>query len=296
MSFRFLPLKPHLRLYMIKTRIAPTPSGLLHRGNAYNFLLTAFIASQKKGTLRLRIDDLDAPRMRREYLEDIFETLSWLNIKWQSGPESTTAHLAGYKQEYRLPRYHELLDKLVATDQIFACTCSRKDILQESRDGQYPGTCRFKNLPLNTPDAAWRLITPESSVIQFEDALMGKISIDLHLQARDLVIRRRDGLPAYHLASLTDDADFGINTIVRGDDLLLSTGVQLYLAEKLFLPVFKEIRFYHHPLIKDSTGEKLSKSAGSASIKFLRESGKSSATFLEKFTDWKDLLGAIPIV
>ena len=275
---------------MIKSRIAPTPSGLLHRGNALNFLLTSALVAEGRGELRLRIDDLDAPRVRTAYLDDIFETLRWLGIHWSQGPMDVADHVANYRQELRLSLYENLLDQLVTTGQVFACTCSRKALAAASQDGQYPGTCRFKNLPLNTPDASWRMITPENIFIHFQDAFLGKLSINLFDQARDFVIRRRDGLPAYHIASLADDVQYGINTIVRGEDLLLSTAVQLYLTQLLQLTDFETVKFYHHPLIKDDMGAKLSKSAGSTSMHHLRQSGLTGKNFRTEFEHWRSLI------
>lgn len=276
---------------MIQSRIAPTPSGYLHVGNAYNFLLTAFITHTAGGSLRLRIDDLDAPRIRQEYLKDIFETLAWLGIRIMHGPKNVADHQEKFSQQLHLPRYNHLMEKLAASGNVFACTCSRKDILEQSSNGLYPGTCRFKNIPLNTLNASWRLRVPAQTIIHFEDAFLGKVSIDLHQQARDFVIRRRDGIPSYSIASLSDDVHYGSNTIVRGADLLVSTAVQLYVANILLLKDFEDSRFYHHPILKDHSGAKLSKSGGSQSLKNLRSSGIGKTKLLHDFTEWKSNLG-----
>ena len=271
---------------MVRSRIAPTPSGLLHRGNAYNFLLSKHLAGQP-GKIQLRIDDLDAPRVRPEYLQDIFDTLDWLNIIPDSGPRNINEQQEIYSQQLRIPRYNNTLDQLVKSGNIFACTCSRKEILERSIDSQYPGTCRHKQLPLDTPDASWRLEIPKKTIVCFEDLLLGEVKLDLYDAARDFVVRRRDGIPAYHIASLTDDEDSGINTIVRGKDLLESTAIQLHLAKLLGLPSFQTTRFFHHPLIETTEGEKLSKSAGSTSIRSIRESGMTYDQFHQQFLDWK---------
>lgn len=271
---------------MIISRIAPTPSGFLHRGNAYNFLLTEAITAGAGRRLRLRIDDLDAPRIRSEYLDDIFETLNWLGIEWQEGPQNATIHEHTFKQEYRLERYTDLLEQLAKSGNVYACTCSRKEIAAQSINGHYPGTCRLKKISLSTPDLAWRLHVDANAVVGFEDALLGSTAINLYNESGDFVVRRRDGLPAYHIATLADDVDFGINTIVRGADLLLSTAMQLHLAALLYQPSFTDTRFYHHPLIKDDLDQKLSKSAGGTSVKQLRASGMTAATFREEFEQW----------
>ena len=275
----------------IHTRIAPTPSGLLHAGNAYNFLFANLLVQKNGGSLRLRIDDLDAPRVREDYLRDIFDTLHWLDISWTKGPQTISEQQAIYSQQLRIARYKQMLGRLVATGQVFACTCSRKESANHSLDGQYPGTCRFRNIPLDTPEAAWRLCTPVGSVIEFNDALLGKTSINLYDTNRDFIIHRRDGFPAYHIASLADDLDHGINTIVRGADLLYSTAAQLYIASLLGTDLTKRIQFYHHPILAGSNGEKLSKSAGSTSLKARRETGILPATIYTDFQSWLSGIG-----
>ena len=111
-----------------KFRIAPTPSGFLHRGNATNFLLTACRAACAGAVLRLRIDDLDQERVRREYVEDIFESLCWLGIHWQEGPANVDDQEKSYSQRYRIPRYEALLQQLKESGKVFACNCSRTDL------------------------------------------------------------------------------------------------------------------------------------------------------------------------
>ncbi|MBS1615638.1 MAG: tRNA glutamyl-Q synthetase [Bacteroidetes bacterium] len=254
----------------LHTRIAPTPSGLLHIGNAFNFLYTEALVLQQGGTLRLRIDDLDSPRLRAEYLDDIFESLAWLGIWPDEGPKSPQEHESLFSQRLRLPAYEEGLRQLVNTGLVFACTCSRKKIAETATNGQYPGTCLNKNIPLNQPGVAWRIQTPPEYTIHFDDALMGPVRLRLWEHQCHFIIRRRDGLPAYQVASLLDDVAYGINTIVRGEDLLSSTAAQCYLARLLGLDAFLQSRFYHHRLLLDAQGQKLSKSAGSNSLKAMR--------------------------
>ena len=272
--------------HIIRTRIAPTPSGYLHLGNAFNFLLTEALVREKAGTLRLRIDDLDAPRVLLEYLKDIFETLHWLGISPDFGPENVEEQQSFFAQQLRMDAYRKMLDKLVATGSVFACDCSRKDILQKTTDGQYPGTCRDKNIPLNMPEVAWRIQTNPGDVVEWEDAILGNQRMELFYENRDFVIRRRDALPAYHVASLSDDHFYKINLIVRGADLLQSTAAQLFLARMLGLQDFIDCKFYHHPLIPDETGEKLSKSAGSLSLMQMRKQGISAKEVKSRFKDW----------
>ena len=270
------------------TRIAPTPSGFLHLGNAFNFLLAEEVALQHGGMLRLRIDDLDALRVRPEYLADVFETLHWLGICWQAGPRDAGDHLLRYSQQQRVPRYEALIARLAQSGLVFACACSRREVLAQSHDGQYPGTCIVKGLPLDTPGASLRIRTPEgSATAAFLDALAGPQRVDLFAHNRHFVIRRADGLPAYHVASLYDDLDARITHIVRGQDLLLSTAAQLYLARALGAEAFLATAFYHHPLLADDGGAKLSKSAGSRSLKAMREGEIVGSEVREQFAAWR---------
>ncbi len=271
-----------------RTRIAPTPSGFLHIGNAYNFLLTEHLARETPASLRLRIDDLDALRVRDAYIADIFESLHWLGITPDEGPEDLAAQKSVFSQSRRLGRYNELLDKLVATGRVFACTCSRKDLAQHGADSQYGGACLHKGIPLHTPGVAWRIETPrDGATIHFHDRIMGDQMISLWETQRHFAIRRRDGLPAYHVASLCDDEDYGINLVVRGADLLPSTAAQHYLASLAGLSCFgRETRFFHHPLLQDKGGRKLSKSSGSTSLNALRQEGLSPDELRAAASDW----------
>jgi glutamyl/glutaminyl-tRNA synthetase len=263
----------------LRGRLAPTPSGFLHRGNALNFVLTWLYVRASGGQLRLRIDDLDTQRVNPAYLEDIFRSLEWLGLDWDLGPEGPDEHVRTYSQRIRIPRYEAMLDTLRARGRLFACCCSRNDIRQQSEDGQYPGTCRSLELPFDTGDVSWRVRTPEESPVEFRDAWLGPQQIDLHADMRDFVVRRRDGLPAYQLASLCDDVDFGTNFILRGKDLLASTAAQCFLAEEASMTGFRDLIFCHHPLILDASGQKLSKSAGSTALHAEYSLGRSSEEF-----------------
>jgi glutamyl/glutaminyl-tRNA synthetase len=275
----------------LRSRIAPTPSGYLHIGNAFNFLLTEAITQKDSGILRLRIDDLDTSRVRPEYVLDIFDSLVWLDIKPAEGPTDAQQHEALYSQERRLSAYNSLLTQLTNTGLVFACNCSRKELQHHSNDRQYPGTCMHKGLDLHTPNVSWRISTPvQASMIVFIDHIKGAQYINLWDLQRHFVVRRRDGLPAYQLASLCDDVTYGINTIVRGVDLLPSTAAQLYLAGILGLSAFSAVTFYHHPLLMDQQGDKLSKSAGSTSLRSIRQSGVSSGKLREQAAAWYEPL------
>ncbi len=274
----------------LRTRWAPTPSGFLHAGNACNAILTFALARAFRGSVRLRVDDLDAPRTRPEYIEDIFQTLEWLDLEPDSGP-SGPSECTTWSQHQRIARYGLLLENLFETGRIYACTCSRAEILAASIDRRYPGTCREKALDPETPNASWRLDTRGLTAAIWQDVGAGpqfRHPVDF---GGDIVVKRRDGLPAYHIASLADDLDCRINLIVRGMDLLDSTAIQLALANLAGRPEFARSAFYHHPLIKNEKGEKLSKSAGANSIAIWRAAGKKPDTLFQTCAQW---LGIAP--
>lgn len=242
-------------------RLAPTPSGYLHLGNGFSFVLTQRLAAAHGAKLLLRIDDIDADRKRPEYIADIFQTLDWLGISWDIGPQSPDDFEANWSQRLRLTQYHALLAALKDTGKLYACAKSRQAIAAAATDGQYPVAFRADALPLDTPETAWRIHTPAEN--------------PLFQVMRDFVVRRRDGIPAYQIASLADDIDFGVTHIVRGADLLPSTQAQVFLAELLGEKAFLTINFLHHPLKTDDKGIKLSKSEGATSLQHLRSRGES---------------------
>lgn len=261
-----------------RTRLAPTPSGFLHAGNAINFLVTHRLTRSAGAKLLLRIDDLDTERMRPAYLEDIFRSLEWLGIGWDEGPSGPEEHLSSWSQLARIPRYQELADALRAGGHVYGCTCSRQQVRERSPDGRYPGTCRDRGLPLDVPGTAWRLRLPARAQVPIPQLHGGPDILELSDLMGDPVIRQRAttgsaGVPAYQLASLADDVDRDVTFIVRGEDLLPSTACQLYLAKLLGFSSFERVRFGHHHLILDPEGHKLSKSEGASSLKAIRAAG-----------------------
>ncbi|MEM6264903.1 MAG: glutamate--tRNA ligase family protein, partial [Bacteroidota bacterium] len=233
-----------------------------------------YLVKRARGKLMLRIDDMDSQRIRPAYIEDMFRSLEWLGIEWEEGPTTPDEFEKHHSQHHRLDLYQGALDRLEKeTDALFGCSLSRKEIKALSIDGRYPAAGPLQQLPLSSPDIAWRFKTAPDLPVKFHDHFRGNVSIDLFQEMRGFVIRRKDGLPAYQLTSLVDDLYFGINTIIRGEDLLPSTAAQLAIAKTLGRYTFSQVGFYHHPLITDSSGQKLSKSAGSSSLKAMREAG-----------------------
>lgn len=294
---------PDARLFR-KTRLAPTPSGYLHLGNIFSFALTAALAERNGAGILLRIDDMDRARANPAYIRDIFDTLRFLGLPWTEGPQDAQELEARYSQHHRLALYNQALEKLRHTGLIYACNCSRAQILQQSPEGIYPGTCRHKGLSPDSPDVAWRLNTEEAKTISVRTPDGAFLQAALPADLQDVVIRKKDGFPAYQLSSVVDDVFFGIDLIVRGYDLWPSTLVQLYIAHLLNEEAFLNTAFYHHALLLDGHQRKLSKSAGDTSVHFLRQQGFSAEEIYlrlgkelglsEPVTHWRDLGFMLP--
>ena len=272
-----------------RTRIAPTPSGFLHAGNGISFALTHAMARAFEGKMTLRIDDLDAERTRPEYVEDIFRTLDWLGVEWDEGAISPDDFYQNFSQHSRLDRYFDALKLLQSHSDLYACQCTRKEILELSPSGLYPNTCRFKNFDFEKKETAWRILMPENTGITFKNEQNQGQIIHLGEIMGDFVVRQKNGLPAYQIASLVDDLEMSINFIVRGGDLLSSTAAQIYLSQKINRTEFGEILFLHHALLQDSDGQKLSKSQGASSLKEWRETDKNPSELFKKAASWLNL-------
>lgn len=285
-----------------RTRIAPTPSGYLHIGNVLSFALTAGLARRYEAKIWLRIDDLDRPRVKREYVEDIFDTLRFLEIPWDEGPEDYLDYEAHHSQVHRLAHYQEVFEQLKAAGKVFSCICSRSDIQRLGTGGVYPGICLDLDPSFKTGVHQWRLDTSEERQLTVHDILGYKHTHLLPPLVDYFVVLKKDGVPAYQLTSLTDDIDNGVDFIVRGGDLWDSTLAQQYLADVLGLAQFSTIHFCHHGLVTNQDGGKLSKSAGDTAIRQLRENGMSSVDVYqllgramglkEHIGDWKSLTDA----
>lgn len=248
-----------------KTRIAPTPSGYLHLGNALSFITTAKIAQQSGAKIFLRVDDIDKQRVTDAYLQDIFDTLNFLEIKWDEGPRSVSEIKETWSQFCRMDIYTDMLEQLKQKEVIYACKCSRTEATN----------CRCCDLkiPLEQQDVNWRLITSKDQPIKIKTMQHGIIEAYLPDDMHNFIVRKKDGCPAYQLTSVADDLHFGVDLVVRGEDLWHSTIAQAYLANILGEERFNDITFHHHALLTDAIGNKLSKSAGDTSIKHLRENG-----------------------
>jgi len=252
-------------------RLAPTPSGYLHEGNLFNFAVTALLAQVLGGALRLRIDDLDSERKRSHYVEDVFRCLDAMGIQWEYGPKTPQEHEQAFTQSHRLGRYQELIQRLIQTGQLFACTCSRKELEAQALSSTLaasPCKCYTIGLLYTTPNAALRLKLSKEVTIQWQEMNGFSKEIALAEAIPFPIIRGKNGMPAYHIVSLADDLDYGITHIIRGEDLIASTALQVHLAQLLGEEAFLLVQFLHHPLMLSESGEKLSKSAGARSMPF----------------------------
>ncbi len=253
---------------MVVSRIAPTPSGYLHLGNAVNFLLTSWYVRTHGGKLILRIDDMDATRCRSEFVDDVFFALEWLGIDIDEGPSGTEAFYRDFSMAKKMDYYRGELHELEArSGLLYACECSRKTIEQHAVDGIYPQLCRNSAYNLETHRSAMRIHVPDGTLIR-----VGARGVRLDREIGDFVLWRKDGLAAYQFVSVIEDRDLGINTLIRGEDLLVSSAAQLYLAPMMGADSFANATFMHHPLFMGEGNKKLSKSEGAYALKQMQGS------------------------
>lgn len=262
----------------VRTRIAPTPSGFLHAGNAVAFVLAWLMARvHPAGRLHLRIDDIDGLPDRPDLLDDIFRTLDWLGLDWDSGPTSVAA-VPAWSQRRRFDAYHAVIRHLREHGRTFACGCSRAEIARRSPNRTYPGTCVHRHLPYDG-DTAVRIVTPPPSNPVAVPDLWKPCNVDLATALPWYVVRMRNGVPAYQVASVVDDVMDGITVVVRGADLLPSSAAQRFLAAQVpSCRPFLDTVFLHHGLLLDDTGRKLSKSSGATALRTLYASGQPPAS------------------
>ena len=222
----------------MKLRIAPSPTGQLHIGNARTALFNWLYAKANNGTFLVRIDDTDTERSTKEYENDIISNLRWLGLDWDEGVEVGGPH-GEYRQSLRFDRYQEVAEVLLS-----------QGIAYEDQ-----GAIRFK--------------VPEDGSIQFKDLVRGEMSFNL-TDVEDFVILRSDKSPTYHLASTLDDIDYGITIIARGEDILSSTPKHMLLMQALDADLPE---FCHLPLLFGPDGKKLSKRHGDTSVLAFKEKG-----------------------
>jgi glutamyl/glutaminyl-tRNA synthetase len=252
---------PHLL-----TRFAPAPTGDLHLGHVVNAIYVWGLARSLGGRVVLRIEDHDRQRSRAEAERKMLDDLDWLGLEADMYP--TSCYKAGAcegRQSERDDIYRRALAPFIAAGMIYGCRCTRT----AQATSRYAGTCRDAAIPLGD-DVGWRLRI-DAGVEEFDDLILGPQSQDPSLQCGDLLIRDRLGNWTYQCVAAIDDAVQGITLVIRGEDLLPSTGRQLRLAR--LVGRTEPAVFLHHPLIMKSPTQKLSKSDGDAGIADLRVRG-----------------------
>lgn len=248
-------------------RYAPSATGFAHPGTALAALLCWLDARAESGRVVLRLEDLDSDRCRPEYAQALQSDLAWLGLEWD----------AIVRQSDAVERYEDALDRLADAGLVYPCGCSRKQIRAAGAptpDGsyRYPNTCRDRDLP-SVRSGGWRATT-EALRVRLPDAyldLRDESGLDLSQNPvaalGDPIVRRRDGAPAYHLASVVDDCQCGVTRIVRGRDLSMLTATQVALQHLLR---FSTPTYRHHLLLLEQRGEKLAKLHGAVSLPELR--------------------------
>jgi glutamyl-Q tRNA(Asp) synthetase len=257
----------------ILSRFAPAPTGYLHLGHVVNAIYVWGITRESGGRVLLRIEDHDRRRSRPEYERAILDDLDWLGFV--PDEPSTDAFRAGPcagRQSDRHAVYESALEGLRARGLVYACECSRSEILSASPTAgeiRYPGTCATKGLP-ERPGLGIR-VRLEPSVERFDDGRHGPQEQRPSEQCGDLLVRDRDGYWTYQFAAAVDDYVQGVTLVIRGDDLLASTGRQIQLAR--LMGRSEPPAFYHHPLVMKTSEQKLSKSDGDTGVRDLRARG-----------------------
>jgi glutamyl-Q tRNA(Asp) synthetase len=263
-------------------RFAPSPNGFLHLGHAYSVLLNATLARETGGRFLLRIEDIDQGRARAEFEAAIYEDLAWLGLAWETPVRRQSEHFDDYARA---------LTRLDDMGLLYACDCRRSDIARiaasdanwpHDPDGApfYPGTCRDRpHRPardiLAAGGVALRLDMRKAVALAGQGLSWEEVGLEDRViadpaQWGDVVLSRKDTPASYHIAVVVDDAVQGVTDVVRGRDLYHATSVHRLLQRLLQLP---EPCYRHHDLVRDASGEKLSKSHGSETLRDLRDAG-----------------------
>jgi glutamyl-tRNA synthetase len=273
------------------TRLAPSPTGALHLGNARTFLINWAIARQSGWRIILRIEDLDGPRVKGGADVQAIEDLRWLGIDWDEGP---------VYQSHRTDRYREAIARLIKSGDAYPCVCTRREVetaasAPHAEDGAaiYPGTCHGRFASVDAARAASgrepaiRFRVPDERV-EFVDQFRGLVSFDVARELGDFVIAKADNTAAYQLAVVVDDLEMGITDVIRGDDLVDSTPRQMLLYRAMgaggSVP-----RYTHLPLIVGPDGRRLAKRHGDTRVRFYRERGVLADRVLQLMARWSGI-------
>ncbi|QDV76684.1 glutamate--tRNA ligase family protein [Botrimarina mediterranea] len=305
---------------MPTTRLAPSPTGALHLGNARTFLVNWAIARQRGWRVLLRIEDLDGPRIKAGATEAAIDILQWLGMDWDEGP---------IYQSSDLTPYGTALTKLIEAGEAYPCRCTRTQILAASLSApnagdhelRYPGTCRptksdakgalWEGSPdpddaahpatarsakpgsrdpsqksLHDPSVAWRLIAPDEERA-FNDAFLGPQRFNPQLEVGDYLVATKGGQPSYQLAVVVDDARQGVTHVVRGADLAPSTARQLLLYERLKLGAPPQ--YLHLPIVIGEDGRRLAKRHGDTRLSHYRDLGTTPERVVGLLAEWSGI-------
>ena len=252
---------------LVRTRFAPSPTGLLHVGSARTALFSWLYAKRHNGQFILRIEDTDSERSTAESVQAILDGMKWLGLDHDEGP---------FYQTDRYPRYKDIAQQLLDEGKAYRCQCS-KERLESLRDAQlaakekprYDGHCRDLNLSAETASYVVRFKNPQAGVVSFTDEVYGDIHVN-NQELDDLILIRSDGNPTYNFAVVIDDWDMQITHVIRGDDHINNTPRQINVFKALNAPVPV---FAHLPMILGDDGKRLSKRHGAVGVMQFREEG-----------------------
>jgi glutamyl-tRNA synthetase len=261
----------------VRVRFAPSPTGFLHLGGARTAFYNWLWARKTGGKFILRVEDTDRERSTEAAVAAIFDSMRWLGLDWDEGPEVGGPH-GPYFQMERLALYKEFADKLIAKGAAYRCYCTAEDLARaraehKARTGneqgfRYPGTCRERT---DQPDKPFvvRLRAPASGSVGWDDLIKGRLEFPSDSQ-QDAVLMRNNGVPLYNLGAVVDDITMGITLVARADDHVVNTPQQILMYEALGEPL---PRFAHMPLILGKGGEKLSKRDAAVAVLDWRDAG-----------------------
>ena len=275
----------------MKGRFAPSPTGHMHVGNLWVAFLSYWSARRQNGEYIVRIEDVDTQRSKPIYADHILEDLSWLGFTWDEVPTY---------QSQRLDIYERYLQELRSQKRLYPCYCNRarlQEISSAPHQGEthhvYDGYCLTHEPPIGERPPSWRFHM-ENTRGSFQDIYRGTVDYEIQSCNDDIVLKRWDGMIAYHLAVVIDDYEMGVTEVVRGNDLLPVTGHQIVLAQALGFPT---LQYGHVPMLVDAEGYRLSKRQQSITIRDLQNQGATPERLWAWFTLEMGLLtiGDLPV-